>query len=75
MKLVCSLTLIALAQISFAQLPSIPTGNISIELQAVATGLSSPIDIVTANDGTGRLFIVEQAGRIRILSFQSIFFS
>ncbi len=66
-ELVCGLAFAALTQTTFGQLPSIPTGNISIELQAVASGLSSPIDIVTANDGTGRLFIVEQAGRIRIL--------
>src|ERR1044071_2676278 len=30
-------------------------------------GLSSPVGIVNAADGTGRLFVVEQGGRIRIL--------
>ncbi|MGI9087247.1 MAG: PQQ-dependent sugar dehydrogenase [Chthoniobacterales bacterium] len=50
-----------------AQLPSIPTGDISIELQAVATGLTLPIDIVSAFDGSNRLFIIEQTGQIRLL--------
>ena len=31
------------------------------------TGLSSPVEIAHANDFSGRLFVVEQAGRIRII--------
>lgn len=65
-KILGCLALAWLAKTSSAQLPSIPTGPVSIEVQAVATGLSSPIDMVSADDGTGRLFIIEQAGRIRI---------
>jgi glucose/arabinose dehydrogenase len=33
----------------------------------VASGLESPIGIVAAGDGSGRLFVLEQAGRIRIV--------
>lgn len=33
----------------------------------VATGLRNPVDIQNAMDGSGRLFIVEQSGTIRIL--------
>src|SRR6476469_5577882 len=66
-KLGCILALAFLGQISYGQLPSIPTGKISIEVQSVASGLSSPVEMVSANDGTNRLFIVEQPGRIRIL--------
>ncbi len=32
----------------------------------ITSGLSSPVDITGAGDGTNRLFIVEQGGRIRI---------
>ena len=49
-----------------AQLPSIATGPVSVEVQTIATGLTSPIDLVSANDGSGRLFVIEQPGRIRI---------
>ena len=38
----------------------------SIELKTIASGFSAPLYITAAGDG--RLFIVEQGGRIRILS-------
>ena len=34
----------------------------------VITGLSSMVDVVNANDGTNRLFIVRQSGTVRIVS-------
>jgi glucose/arabinose dehydrogenase len=40
---------------------------VRIALEPVADGLSSPVFITNARDGSGRLFIVEQTGRIRIL--------
>ena len=40
----------------------------SIALQPVASGLASPVAMANAGDGSARLFIVEQAGTIRILS-------
>src|SRR5690349_21793906 len=33
----------------------------------VASGISNPTDIQSANDGSGRLFLVQQNGAIRIL--------
>jgi glucose/arabinose dehydrogenase len=40
---------------------------VSLSLSKVAGGLSSPVFATNAGDGSGRLFIVEQGGRIRIL--------
>lgn len=62
---VCLLLLPAAGQAG-AQL--ISKGNIQIELQTVADNLTAPIDLQDAGDGSGRLFIVEQTGKIKILS-------
>ena len=39
----------------------------AIDLQEIATGLANPVAITHAGDGSGRLFIVELAGRILVL--------
>lgn len=41
---------------------------ITIDVELVAQGLTSPIQIVSADDRTGRLFVVDQAGSIRIIT-------
>lgn len=38
-----------------------------IQLQQVVSGLASPVTVSNAGDGTGRLFIVQQAGQIWIV--------
>ena len=43
--------------------PSWPT----LALTPLVSGLSSPVHITHAGDGSGRLFVVEQLGRIRIV--------
>jgi glucose/arabinose dehydrogenase len=40
----------------------------SVGLQQVASGLTSPLALVEAPDGTGRLFVVDQIGLVRIIS-------
>jgi glucose/arabinose dehydrogenase len=38
----------------------------SLALQPIATGLNQPVALAHAGDGSGRLFIVELAGRIKV---------
>lgn len=51
-----------------------PTPAVSLEpvaevgLEVVVSGLASPLDVDPARDGTGRLFVAEQDGRIRIVA-------
>src|SRR5438552_3056572 len=40
----------------------------AVTSSAVVGGLASPTDIVNAGDHSGRLFVVEQAGTIRIVA-------
>ena len=42
-------------------------GDISIQLVKVASGLVDPVNLANAGDGSGRLFIVQRTGQIRIV--------
>jgi len=44
-----------------------PAGD-AIGLEVVADLLDSPVDVATAGDGTGRIFVVEQGGTIRVVA-------
>jgi glucose/arabinose dehydrogenase len=41
--------------------------KVTIGLSLVSAGFTSPVLVTSARDGSGRLFVVEQAGRIRII--------
>lgn len=41
--------------------------EIDLELQPVASGLSGPLGVTHAGDGSGRLFVLEQGGVVRII--------
>ena len=67
---------LALSSLAVAQLPQqilnpietpIPKGPVQIELETIATGLTSPVLLVAAPDKSDRLFILDQAGQIRIV--------
>ncbi|MFZ2224152.1 MAG: PQQ-dependent sugar dehydrogenase [Candidatus Deferrimicrobium sp.] len=45
----------------------VPAGWPQISLSRVAGGFVLPVHVTHAGDGSGRIFVVEQAGRIRIL--------
>jgi len=44
----------------------IAKGSIGIELEPVASGLTAPVQLTLAGDGSGRLFVVDQAGQILV---------
>jgi glucose/arabinose dehydrogenase len=39
----------------------------SVALREVLSGFSQPVEMVSAKDGTGRMFVVEQSGKIKIV--------
>ena len=53
----------------------IPIGDLTIQPVEVVTGLASPVAATHAGDGSGRLFVVDQAGFIRIIDSDGILLS
>ena len=49
---------------------ALPTGTLpgepAIALVKIADGFADPTNVATANDGTGRIFVTERVGRVRI---------
>jgi len=44
-------------------------GNVAIQLVKVADGLIDPVNLANAADGSGRFFIVQRTGQIRIIDW------
>jgi glucose/arabinose dehydrogenase len=49
-----------------ARPPGTLPGDPQIALVKVADGFNDPVNVTSANDGTGRIFVVERVGRIQI---------
>ncbi|UYV13396.1 MAG: PQQ-dependent sugar dehydrogenase [Phycisphaera sp.] len=45
----------------------ISTSDVDVRLELVADGMAAPNLLITAPDGSGRLFVVDQAGQVRII--------
>ena len=58
----------ALALLAALALIVPPAPASALSLPEVITGLSSPVFVTGARDGTNRLFVVEQGGRIKIFT-------
>jgi glucose/arabinose dehydrogenase len=60
------------SQSSVSPPPPGPPGPLVLALNPVVSGLNAPVDLQTPNDGSGRLFVVEQAGTIRVVTNASL---
>jgi glucose/arabinose dehydrogenase len=49
-------------------IPPLDTGPDALTAEPFATGLSEPIGITAAGDGSGRLYVNERGGRIRVVT-------
>lgn len=47
---------------------SIDKGTVKIEMETVASGLAGPVHMVPATDGSGKLFVVDQAGKVYVIA-------
>jgi len=67
-RFVLSLFLFFLLSVGWFSIPAFASNldDISIEIENVTGGLSLPVSIKNAGDGSGNIFIVEQGGRILI---------
>ncbi|MCX9076372.1 MAG: PQQ-dependent sugar dehydrogenase [Candidatus Methanoperedens sp.] len=64
----CLLPLLAEAARGQPFAPPILAGDVAVDLAEVADGLVAPLALTHAGDGSGRLFVVDQIGAIRIIS-------
>lgn len=48
--------------------PGFPAAPLSVSLERVVRGIPGPIAVTNAGDGTGRIFVNEQAGRVRVIA-------
>jgi glucose/arabinose dehydrogenase len=59
--------LLLVGSVSYANVPASAHAPQIIELEPLVSGLTAPLGVTHAGDGSGRLFITEQTGQIRIV--------
>lgn len=61
------ITLLVVSLVSLVPVAAQEEEEYSVGVELVAEGLTAPVGLASPNDGSGRLFIVDQAGTIRII--------
>lgn len=68
LRLVCLTTSLAFASVTTAHAAvPIEQGGIAVGLEEIASGLTAPLALTHAGDGSGRLFVVDQTGIIHVI--------
>jgi len=60
-------TLLSAALTAWLAIHHVPPASAAVDLVEVVTGLTQPVAVANAGDGSGRLFVLERAGRVRIV--------
>jgi glucose/arabinose dehydrogenase len=55
------------AKVEVAPAPAPAASSVKVELRRVLGGLDRPVAVVSANDGSGRLFVAERPGTVRVV--------
>src|SRR3954467_1143588 len=74
LMLATGLVVLGLESVSMAgpYLPSIPKGDIAVTLDPLVTGMGAPLYGISAPGDPSRMFVLEQAGQVKILQGNSL---
>ena len=61
-------SVVAGTAVSQAVTPTTSPSNVSVTYRKIVGGLSSPVSVTSARDGSHRLFVVQQGGVVRVVS-------